>query len=287
MKNLSIIALLLAAVLVPTSVQAGHDSPLTNAARAYRDAVVDFERNVIRARYIDRYDVRLVDDLEDATSELRSASRDPFRGNRFAHAWQDVSDLHRRVEASLFGRGNYRIDPQLARCWATVVCAYTDLIAQVNYLDNHAYGGVHGGTVYRERAIVPTPRVPEVVLPQVITPNVTIPEIYIPPTPSAPTIPAPPITVPTPEVRYRATPEVYVPAPISVPRPVVQPTTYGRSVHIERSRSRTIARPTIGVSRGVQIERHHNYGATPSYYPGGNQNVGTAIVGALLTRILN
>ena len=53
MKNLSIIALLLAAVLVPTSVQAGHDSPLTNAARAYRDAVVDFERNVIRARYID------------------------------------------------------------------------------------------------------------------------------------------------------------------------------------------------------------------------------------------
>ena len=216
MKKLLTITAILAATIISPEAFAGHDTPLVAAACRYRDAVVDFERHVIRSRSINRYDVRLVDDLEDSTSILRSAARDPFRGDRFNCAWDDTSILHRRVEAALFGRScSTRLDPTLVRCWEAVTCAMDDLTREVACVLNPGYGRHPGHRHFDSTPIVPRPRVPYV--PSVPTP--------VPPT----IIPEVPFTPPAAVVPPRTS--VYLDRTLSRPR-----YDLNGSTHIDRYR---------------------------------------------------
>ena len=159
MRVLPIAVLALLAGMMPAAVQASHNSPLYTAANQYRDAVVDFERQVLRSDMFDRHDERLTDDLEDATSVLRSAARNP--GTRFDHAWHEVQLLHPRVEAAIFGRSCYRPSGHLVRCWQSVVRAYGDLIHEIEYLrdtQDHAY--LQNRRVVTTRVVVPSISIP-------------------------------------------------------------------------------------------------------------------------------
>ncbi|MCG8648210.1 MAG: hypothetical protein MI861_00165, partial [Pirellulales bacterium] len=84
--------------------------------------VKEFERGVLRGHY-DRRDERLVDDLEDATSELRSAARRPEDLRRLLRVWHEIECLQQRVEAAIFNPVYYPPNPPLARCWQSVVAA--------------------------------------------------------------------------------------------------------------------------------------------------------------------
>ena len=129
MKKLTTLLLMMAATIIPSVATADH-SPLYKAADAYRDAVVQFERQVIRSGAYDRYEVRLVDALEDSTSVLRSASRDPL-SRRFESAFDEVGSLQDRVASSLFARGCPRSASYLTRYWQSVNYAYLDLIKEL------------------------------------------------------------------------------------------------------------------------------------------------------------
>ena len=247
MKKLTALAIVFATVLVPTTVQAGHDTPLLAAACAYRDAVVGFERHVIRSRYISRYDVRLVDDLEDTTSTLRSAARDPFRGDRFSCAWEDVNILHRRVDSALFGRScSTRIDPALARCWETVTCALRDLAREVDCLRNPGHRRFDSNPVpsVPQYRFDPTPA-PPIVVPQ--------PHTYVP----APSHPA--VVPPRTSVHFYR----------SHGRTIDRPSIYtSRSMHGDRHYDRSISR-------------------YQGYAPTSHHDIRAAMVGALLTRMMS
>ncbi|MEM9586507.1 MAG: hypothetical protein AAGA03_04435 [Planctomycetota bacterium] len=123
-----------AMMTIASPAYAGHNSPLYRAACQYRDAVCDFEDHVNRTRYIDRYDRRLTDDLEDATSELRSAARRPEELNRLLYAWNTVSSLHTRVELAIFDRPCYPHNPVLEQCFEKVRCALAELQKQIDCL---------------------------------------------------------------------------------------------------------------------------------------------------------
>ncbi|MEM6472849.1 MAG: hypothetical protein AAF802_25030 [Planctomycetota bacterium] len=137
---------LLGVFLGTPSAQAGNNCPVFCSADRYREAVVDFERHVQRVRYVARCDERLVDDLEDSTSRLRSAARQLSRTDRLCQRFAETDALHRQVEAVFFGSGVYPPDPRLEACWVAVVRSYEALAFEFNQLPCYrAYRTRNGG----------------------------------------------------------------------------------------------------------------------------------------------
>ncbi len=116
----------------PAPASASHKSPLYVAADDYRDAVKDFERAVLRSRYIERFQERVVDDLEDSTSDLRSAARRPENLGRLLAQWREVQLLHRNVESVIFSNPACPSRPELIGPWERVTCAFTELALQID-----------------------------------------------------------------------------------------------------------------------------------------------------------
>ena len=102
---------------------ATHNSPLYRATDEYRDAVKDFERAVDRSRYMDRAQERIADDLEDASSRLRSAARRPERADRLLRAWNETQYLQRRAEVVIFANPNCPSGLELSASWNRVLYA--------------------------------------------------------------------------------------------------------------------------------------------------------------------
>lgn len=127
-------ALLTAVVWTGADASARHDSSLVHPATAYRDAVQDFRRGVHRARYVDRYDRRLVDDLERASHHFRTSAHHPSDVHRLRYHWDELRSLHGRVEAALFGRGGYPRNPALNGTWGQVCGAMGELSRQLRSL---------------------------------------------------------------------------------------------------------------------------------------------------------
>jgi len=122
-------ATILASVMFGSTASASSRGPLYEASDHYRDTVCDFEDHVLRLRYIEREDRRLVDQLEDATSRLRSDSRrasdlDPRDLDRLNCTWDEIERLHHAVETALFERPCYPRNPALEACWARVDVAH-------------------------------------------------------------------------------------------------------------------------------------------------------------------
>lgn len=107
----------------PQLASAGHDSPLYEAACNYREAAKDFERVVDRSRYVSRVQRDLADDLEDASSDLRSAARRPERRTELVTTWQQVQFIQSQVETVIFGNPNCPSRVDLLPCWQEVLCA--------------------------------------------------------------------------------------------------------------------------------------------------------------------
>ena len=110
---------------------AGHDSDLYCAADRYRDAVVEFERLIRKTHYVQSCDERLADDLEDSTSRLRSAARDPRRIDRLERYAAETDAYHQRVELVFFGIGKYPANPRWEACWLIVSRAHQRLYHQL------------------------------------------------------------------------------------------------------------------------------------------------------------
>ncbi|WP_143544172.1 hypothetical protein [Rhodopirellula sp. MGV] len=109
---------------------AGHDSPLYGAADDYRDAVCDFERLVLREDFVERCDERLVDDLEDSTSDLRSASRDTRRPERLFEQFATTEALHFQVQQTFFESHRYPHCSRLEASWQVVSLRMSHLAAE-------------------------------------------------------------------------------------------------------------------------------------------------------------
>lgn len=134
---------ILIAVLVTQPASAGNRTPVYAAADAYRDAVKEFERQVLRTPSIRSSVKRLVDDLEDSTSRLESASRDPQRLDRLISRYVATDALHARVELTFFGDPLCPPGPQLEASWLAVYEAYGRLSYEIRYLQQlrHARRG--------------------------------------------------------------------------------------------------------------------------------------------------
>ncbi len=120
--------------IAPRGVQGGGNTPIYAAASDYRDAVRDFERVVLRTPKIRSSVERLVDDLEDSTSELKSAARDPARFDRLIGRFVTTDALHARVELTFFGDPLYPPEPHLEESWMAVYEAYGRLVYEIRYL---------------------------------------------------------------------------------------------------------------------------------------------------------
>ena len=199
--------------LFTSEAHATHRVALYQAANSYRDAVRQFERQVLRLPYMERADERLVDDLEDHTSVLRSASRHPENSQRFGDAWYKTQVLQSSVEAAIFGRACYPRNAVLERYWEIVLYQFAAMAEQVQCLYSHPRTSF--------------PRVPQVIVPS-IYPAIPVPVRPTPPRygsvdnrfdkPTMRTISVRPPRVPTP-----STPSVSI-GNVSIPsRTVVVP----------------------------------------------------------------
>ncbi|KAA5540990.1 hypothetical protein FYK55_19000 [Roseiconus nitratireducens] len=157
--NLMLLSLgvILSAAVLAEPAAARHESPLERAADCYRETVRDFERHVLRARYIERTDERLVDDLEDSTSRLRSATRNLRRLDRLFESYVITQRLHYRVQSTLFEQGLYPPDRDLVECWSRVARTFGHLETEMRCFQDLLHGHespVHGGGGYQP---VPVP----------------------------------------------------------------------------------------------------------------------------------
>ena len=180
MKTLKSLVLAIAAIAIPTVATAG--SPLADAACDYRDAVKQFERDVYDFRYIEHYQRRLVNRLEDAACDLHSASRRLDRLERLECTWDDVLALHTRVRSELFGSScSNRAAASLARSWQCVerslrnVKIEIDRVCAVGHRDDRF--GPYGPVVNP-----PTVRAPRVPVPgnPYANPRYPLPEFRAP-----------------------------------------------------------------------------------------------------------
>lgn len=155
--------------VVPQQASASHESPVYCAAEWYREAVRDFERHVLRIRYIERCDERLVDDLEDSTSRLRSAARHPDRLDRLFERFAETDVLHCRVETVFFTEPIYPPNRELEICWRRVAHAYGALVEEMRCLGSqhhhgHRYPLGTGGHDHPTRPtaglVIPVPTLP-------------------------------------------------------------------------------------------------------------------------------
>ncbi len=148
-------------LVLETPVRAGHRSPLECAAEQYRETVREFERLVRRRNYVDRVDERLVDDLENSTSRLTSASRNLRRADRLIERFALTERLHWRVETAFFTRTPYPIDPELEECWILVVRSYENLGAELNRIPafctsrraGHSHRAAYQSPTYRRQPV--------------------------------------------------------------------------------------------------------------------------------------
>jgi hypothetical protein len=115
------------ALLLSSTATAGGLPPFESAARNYRSAVQAFERQVHRLRYIDRYDVMLVERLENAACDFYGTSFRPSDVSRVYYYWHEIEVLQPRVASVIFDRECYPINIELAQCWEQVTCAYNEL----------------------------------------------------------------------------------------------------------------------------------------------------------------
>ncbi|MEC8557392.1 MAG: hypothetical protein VXZ82_20510 [Planctomycetota bacterium] len=180
-------------------------SPLCEAASQYNEAVRHFEI-AIYERGSDHYSKRLVQRLEDAAIEMRSASHQPNQLDRLVHAWEDIQLLHPRMEAYAFRARNscqIRPDARLQECWERVNCAYRDLGKEIACLLGE----------HPQQTLVPrwlpnaTTGIPGAAIPQQsfrIAPQVpTAPPTY--------TVPAVPTAHAIPQSLNRTLPQTFVP----------------------------------------------------------------------------
>ena len=130
----SVVALLAIFASVSLTASAANRTPVYYAAEDYREAVRSFERQVLRTPRVSKSVDRLVDDLEDSTSRLKSAARDPARFDRLWDSFVKTDALHARVELTFFGDSLYPPDPRLESCWLDVARCYSGLVQEVLYL---------------------------------------------------------------------------------------------------------------------------------------------------------
>lgn len=122
------------AVVAPNRLFAANNTPIYFAASDYREAVRKFEFQVLRTRHIRKTAERLVDQLENSTSQLKTVARDPARFDRLYNRFVQTDALHARVALTFFGNSLYPPDPQLYECWGLVVQTHQQLIQELLYL---------------------------------------------------------------------------------------------------------------------------------------------------------
>ncbi len=119
-------------LLMNGSATAGGIPPFESTARDYRSAVQAFERQVHRLRYLDRFDVMLVERLENAACDFYGTSFRPSDVSRVSYYWNEIEVLQPRVASAIFGRDCYPVNFELAECWERVMCAYSELALRLN-----------------------------------------------------------------------------------------------------------------------------------------------------------
>lgn len=118
------------------------------AADQYRDAVVRFEDKARRVPAMDRFTLRLIDRLEDQTSDLRSASRRVSDLSRLLYEFNEIQSLQPRVEQAVFGTGRPIIRATLGACWNDVLVAYTRFASEVQAIQSPRYQSGFGNRPY-------------------------------------------------------------------------------------------------------------------------------------------
>jgi hypothetical protein len=132
-RNLLLAASVLAGTLL-TAFQADASSPICirQASVQYRDAVRQFDNEVSRSRFPgngNRFDVRRLRQLADRFTSAVNVNNDYFR---YAGLWQDLAEMHFRVEDSLVA-GCRQADPRLFRAWADVAFHFDRLSSAVRF----------------------------------------------------------------------------------------------------------------------------------------------------------
>jgi len=151
MKNIAIYAGILVITCTWSSlrdVRATTPILLEQAAKDYRDAVIDFERHVIRARYFERTDRRVIESLKKQANVLRSATRRHQDLGRLEHEWRVTQSLHSQVEAAIFGRSCYPRNFHLEECWREVNFRLTILAQHLARVCPHSPFGAPGVGLY-------------------------------------------------------------------------------------------------------------------------------------------
>ncbi|TWU45672.1 hypothetical protein Q31b_08480 [Novipirellula aureliae] len=253
-------ATIFAGVMFTSTASASSRGPLYEASDNYRDAVCDFEGHVLRLRYIEREDRRLVDQLEDATSRLRSDARrasdlDLRALERLNGTWAEIESLHHTVEIALFDQPSYPCNPTLEACWARVDMAHRQfglVLGRANAIAAEQQASMHNHAISRLS----------------ISPPVAAPihyESYRQRVAPIPSYRSP--SSPTPTDRFRSTPIRSTPSSgFDHSRNQVSP--YGEA---SLGQERYIGRQTYRQPGLQRIE---------------SRDVGAALVGALLSRVL-
>lgn len=132
-RNLLLAAAVVAGTLV-TAFQAHAFEPpcILQTTDQYRQAVCRFEDEVSRSRFAgqgNRYDVRRLRQLADRFHNAVRYHNDYFR---YASSWEELSEMHVRVERS-FISGCRQSDPRLFHAWSHVARQYDRLSDAVYY----------------------------------------------------------------------------------------------------------------------------------------------------------
>jgi len=135
---------LIAVAAAPPKAEAQDSRSIYRAADAYREAVHHFEEQAGDVRAIDRFTLRLIDRLEDQTSDVRSAARRFEDASRLLAEFAEVTSLQASVEQAVFGDGCPIVRRALGGCWNEVLAAYTALEFQIRQLQSRHGVGFRG-----------------------------------------------------------------------------------------------------------------------------------------------
>jgi len=123
-----------------SSANAGRYDRLEDAADRYREAVSDFEDRAEDVRTVDRHTLRWIDRLEDAASDLRSATRRPEHSQRLLTRFAEVESLQVQVESAVFGIRCPLVESHLRPCWQVVLLRFDQLSAEVGRFRATCFG---------------------------------------------------------------------------------------------------------------------------------------------------
>lgn len=132
-----------------TSASAQDPRSLYLAADQYRDAIVHFEDEARQVRTIDRFSLRLIDRLEDQTSDLRSATRRVSDVSRVLAEFNEIQSLHQRVPEAVFATGCPIIRAALGPCWNEAEVAFRLLANEMRVLQSTFYRSGYRGDFAR------------------------------------------------------------------------------------------------------------------------------------------